>query len=364
MVQQRGSSSTPQWRLRYALAAIVFAVMVATSAVVWDFVEVPASTPDTTTAQQQQEVPSVELPPAADPWAAAIHEMRERSEQSPQPLPVSYEEHFEDPVTNPVELLNRDQDAVPQPQIRARDDGSGSTRVAVVIDDLGYHAAVSQAIARLPADITLAVLPDAPFARRVVEVGRASGKELILHQPMEPLGYPRIHPGPLSLFSGMSDEQIDRVLRANLAKFPEVVGINNHMGSRLTAQQNPMNSVMRILRSRGLFFLDSRTSNATVAWKEAQQMQVPNAVRDVFLDNQQDQDLILQQLRLLERVARKQGGAVAIGHPYAATLAALQIWLPETKERRVEVVRVSQFLGPVTARQHYLPKAAVVAQQR
>jgi polysaccharide deacetylase 2 family uncharacterized protein YibQ len=220
-------------------------------------------------------------------------------------------------------------------------------QIAVVIDDLGYQTGVSLGMARLPLDVTLAVMPGGPSSRQVVDVGRALGKEIILHQPMEPRGYPRTHPGPLALLSGMGEEEIVRILRANLARFPEVVGVNNHMGSRLTTDAEAMGSVMKVLAGQGLFFLDSQTTPETVAWREAGNAGIPYARRHVFLDNDPQRDVILGQLRTLERVARKRGGAVGIGHPYSETLDALQVWQKEVRERNIHVVRVSRLLSSV-----------------
>ncbi|MBF0142367.1 MAG: divergent polysaccharide deacetylase family protein [Magnetococcales bacterium] len=231
--------------------------------------------------------------------------------------------------------------------------GKGVVPLAVVIDDLGYNREVSLGISRLPGEVTLAVLPGGPSSREVVRVGGRTGKELLLHQPMEPYGYPGVRPGPGALFLGMEEERIRQILVANLVAFPEVVGVNNHMGSRFTSNGRAMDRVMGILKERGLFFLDSRTSQSSVGRARATAAGVPWAVRQVFLDNVANEGAIGRQLTLLEREARHRGGAIGIGHPYRATLRSLERWLPGLRERGLVLVPVSQLLRPESARAHY-----------
>ncbi|MBF0214879.1 MAG: divergent polysaccharide deacetylase family protein, partial [Magnetococcales bacterium] len=218
------------------------------------------------------------------------------------------------------------------------------TRVAIVIDDLGYNVPVSLAIARLPYAVTLAILPGGDAARQVAVIGKESHKEVILHQPMEPLGYPRTKPGPGALLMGMGADEIRSVLVRNLEKFPEAIGINNHMGSRITQYRPAMDAVMEILKERGLFFLDSRTSQTSVGYARAKVAGIPAARRDVFLDNVPKVSAIEARLAELEHVARVTGRAIGIGHPYRETLTALQHWLPAATKRGIQVEGISRFL--------------------
>lgn len=230
----------------------------------------------------------------------------------------------------------------------------GAPRIALVIDDLGYNGPVSRGIARLDGEVTLAILPGGRFAREIAKIGSARGKELILHQPMEPKKYPEIDPGPGKLLRGMDAATVERVLFANLDRFPEVAGINNHMGSRLTEVRPVMRSVMAGLKKRGdLYFLDSRTSPRTVARAEAAAAGLMTLKRDIFIDNVEEEPAILRQLRKLEKKARVQGFAVGIGHPYAVTLSALKKWLPLVRKRGFKLVKASALLEApevVTAR--------------
>ncbi|MBF0176613.1 MAG: divergent polysaccharide deacetylase family protein [Magnetococcales bacterium] len=274
---------------------------------------------------------------------------------------VLYEEHFSDDA----ELSQHPSDT-PPPSPRSpaemRGHRQGWAQVAVIIDDLGYNGPVSEGIARLPADLTLAILPGGGHSRAVANLGKATNKEIILHQPMEPRGYPHLNPGRGALLMGMDRERTRRILEANLNQFPEARGVNNHMGSRFTADSVGMGRVMEVLAERGLFFVDSRTAGRSVGVREAVVHHVPRVQRDIFLDNVPNVRAINQQLARLEAVAHRHGSAVAIGHPYPATLAALRSWLPEAKSRRIEVIRASQLLGPASSRARYPTRTPVVAQ--
>ncbi|MBF0381694.1 MAG: divergent polysaccharide deacetylase family protein [Magnetococcales bacterium] len=268
---------------------------------------------------------------------------------------IVYEEHFvedfkypePDPLFAPPKRTNRK---------RAK------MRLALIIDDLGYNSWVSKSISRLPADITLAVLPGGIASHDVVEIAKKTGKELILHQPMQPRGYPGVRPGPKALLDGMGPDKIRRVLLDNLAEFTTAVGINNHMGSFLTTKKEAMDVVMEVLAEEKLFFVDSRTSTRTVAESRALAHGVPTVRRDVFIDNNQDKASILKQLYLLESLAHN-GPVVGIGHPYPGTLAALEEWIPTLEAKGIVLARVSQLLIPESARALY-PKPATAEPEK
>ncbi|MBF0270912.1 MAG: divergent polysaccharide deacetylase family protein [Magnetococcales bacterium] len=258
-------------------------------------------------------------------------------------IDLQYEESLpHEPVTLPP----------PQPAQQKRE----GARVAVVIDDLGYNVPVSLAIARLPHAVTLAILPGGDGSRQVATIGKSTHKDIILHQPMEPMGYPRIKPGPGALLMGMGADEIRPVLKHNLDKFPEAIGINNHMGSRITQYRPAMDTVMEVLKERGLFFLDSRTSQTSVAFARAKNIGIPAARRDVFLDNIQRVSAIEARLAELEHIARVTGQAIGIGHPYRETLTALQHWLPAATKRGIQVEGLSHFLTPGESRPRTAPE--------
>jgi len=198
-----------------------------------------------------------------------------------------------------------------------------AVRLAVVIDDLGYSVEQARQVLRLPRAVTLGLLPFAPHTQDVLALN-LGGRELIVHLPMEPearAGVP-IELGTLRL--SMGPGQIDRGLRAALAAVPQAVGVNNHTGSLLTQHTEPMAVMMRQLKARGLFFLDSRTTHKTVALATAQAWQVPALERDVFLDHVRTPAALAAEFDRALALARRQGQAVLIGHPHRQSLAFLR----------------------------------------
>lgn len=217
---------------------------------------------------------------------------------------------------------------------------AGKPMIAIVIDDMGIDVPRSARIIALPPPLTTSFLSYGQHLARQTAAARAAGHELMLHMPMEPLGA-GINPGPDVLLTSMSDEAIRNRLRQSLGAFQGYVGINNHMGSRFTADARGMEVVMRELRADGLLFLDSVTSGRSVGAKTATADNVPNLSRNVFLDDSADPAAIHAQLRRVEEIARKTGSAIAIGHPRETTLAALTEWLPKARAEGFQFVPIS-----------------------
>jgi polysaccharide deacetylase 2 family uncharacterized protein YibQ len=215
----------------------------------------------------------------------------------------------------------------------------GRPLIAMVIDDLGLRRANTAALIEMPGPLTLAFLPYASALEQQTEAARAAGHELLVHVPMEAAGHE--WPGPNALLSTLTPPELLSRLRAQLRSFRGFVGVNNHMGSLLTADRAGMALVMAELRERDLLFLDSRTTAQSVAASEAQRLGVPHAARDVFLDNELGLDYVRHQLRQTEQIARRRGSAVAIGHPHDVTIEALRGWLPTLEERGFALVPVS-----------------------
>lgn len=142
----------------------------------------------------------------------------------------------------------------------------------------------------------------------------------------------------------MTGREVARVLSEDLADMPEARGVNNHMGSRATADPATMDRLLSELRPRGLFFLDSRTTAATVAESEARRLNVPVLSRNVFLDDVANVGAIRLQLDAAVREARASGHAVAIGHPHRDTLAVLEVEMPRLSSAGVRLVGVSELL--------------------
>ncbi len=212
--------------------------------------------------------------------------------------------------------------------------------IAVIIDDMGLDRRRSARTAELPAPLTLAYLPYARDLVRQTRAARSLGHELMVHIPMEP-ARSGDDPGPNALRLKISPRELMRRLDWSLKRFPGFVGISNHMGSGLTAHAERMRLIMRELKTRGLLFIDSRTSGRSVAARVARQEGVPAAVRNVFLDHDDDADAIRRQLGILEKIARRRGYAVGIGHPRDLTIKALRRWLGEARRKGFALVPVS-----------------------
>lgn len=219
---------------------------------------------------------------------------------------------------------------------------AGAAQLAIIIDDIGYNLRLGQRAADLPGDFTLAVLPFTPHGAELAERGHARGKEIMLHAPMS--NEKQLPLGRGGLVSGLSRAQLREVLAQNLANIPHVRGVNNHMGSQLTQEAEPMAWLMAELRERQLYFVDSRTTAKTRAQDMADQARLPNRRRDVFLDHRQDSAHIARQLALAIATARRQGSAVAIGHPYPQTLALLEQLPAQLAQEGVSLVRASALM--------------------
>jgi uncharacterized protein len=215
-------------------------------------------------------------------------------------------------------------------------------RIALVIDDLGHDVADLRPLEALGVPVTYSVLPYEPQTPEVVAELRQRKAEILLHLPMEPRNGE--NPGPGALRQGMSDGELRQRTEEALKAVPGAVGVNNHMGSLLSAEEGPMNTVLGVLAERSLFFLDSRTSADSVGYKVALSLGVPAAERQVFLDGEATPEAIHTQLQRLLNIARTRGSAIAIGHPHPETLAALTREVPRAKAEGFEFVPVSYLL--------------------
>ncbi len=239
--------------------------------------------------------------------------------------------------------------SVPSP---ARSEGplkgrGAGPRVAIVIDDMGYRMDLAQAFLDLPWPITLSILPFTGKAGEIASLAHSRGHEVMLHIPMDANGggqaIERLESRtPGMLLVSMSDGELRRLVREEMAQVPYAHGANNHMGSRFTRDPRCMRVVLEELKARGYFFLDSLTDSRSVACRVAKRLGVKCYRRDVFLDNSKDQAYILRQMDILARLALKKGRAIAIGHPSRATLEALRKGLPKLEKMGIKVVPLSK----------------------
>ncbi|MFV3404323.1 MULTISPECIES: divergent polysaccharide deacetylase family protein [Pseudomonas] len=211
--------------------------------------------------------------------------------------------------------------------------------MSIIIDDLGQNTERDARTLALPGPVTLAIMPDTPHATDFARQAHKAGKTVILHMPMDPAT------GPYAWHPELPLPELASRLDAALAKVPYAAGINNHMGSRMTSQREAMAWLMSELQRRKLFFVDSRTSASTVAGAQAQAVGLAHVSRDVFLDDERTVEAIDRQLRLGVELARQQGSAVLIGHPYPQTLQVLERALPRLKAEGIELVSIAQMIA-------------------
>ncbi len=223
-------------------------------------------------------------------------------------------------------------------------------KVAIVIDDLGVDLKVAKEFMALPLALTFSVMPRQAHSREIAQMAHERGREVLLHMPMEPHGYPQVNPGPGALLVAMNGSQLRRTLQDALASVPHASGVNNHMGSTFTEQVEPLKGLLSELHSRGLYFLDSYTSHNSVACSVAEQVYVPCSRRDIFLDHELTENFVRSQLQRLIREAKIQGVGVAIAHPHPTTLKVLRQEAGRFAEERVAVVPLREVLHHATPR--------------
>lgn len=214
--------------------------------------------------------------------------------------------------------------------------------IAVVIDDMGINQRRTADISRLKAPLTSSFLTYGTRLNKQVEKATQAGHEIMIHVPMEPKSKANLAPDMLT--TTMNEAEIKNGLRTMLKKFKNIRGINNHMGSQFTEDRGRMTYVMDVLKENNLFFLDSKTSAKSVGRNVAREKRVAYAHRHVFLDNENKVEYVNKQLRLAEKIARRNGYVVAIGHPKSATYQALKEWLPGLSEKNIKLVHMSEIV--------------------
>jgi len=190
-----------------------------------------------------------------------------------------------------------------------------------VIDDAGNNLRELEPFLRIPFPLTIAVLPGLPYSAEAARRIRAAGKEVILHQPMEAVGGQ--YPGPGTIYSGMSADEIKSILIRNIAEIGPVVGMNNHQGSKITMDREAMETILAFCAANDLYFLDSRTISESVVPVVAREMGMAIAERNIFIDNEQNKDAMLRFIESGLVRAGRNGSAVMLGHTWSPDLAPL-----------------------------------------
>ncbi|CAD7848808.1 MAG: hypothetical protein [Olavius algarvensis Delta 4 endosymbiont] len=226
---------------------------------------------------------------------------------------------------------------------RQAGDRPNLVRIAVIIDDIGFSRSRAHSFLPLEIPLTFSILPRVTYTRELAEALHAAGHEIMLHQPMEPVDR-RSNPGPGALYTDYPRQAIVAEIDRNIAAIPHVTGVNNHMGSKFTADPAKMEQALGVVKSRALFFVDSLTTHRSAGYATANRLGITTVRRNIFLDNCLTIQSILLQLDRLQRRALQTGQAVAIGHPFPETVAALEIFNERIKKDSVQFVSISNLL--------------------
>ncbi len=233
---------------------------------------------------------------------------------------------------------------------------TGNGLIAIIIDDMGLTLR-SKIVENMEAPLTLSYLPNAKNINDRTKQAKKNGHEIMLHMPMEPLNT-AMDDGSIMLRVNQSQKDFKAALDWSLNQTDIFVGVNNHMGSKLTSNKDAMNIFMRFIMNKEMFFVDSKTIGTSVAAKTAKEFGIPYAERDVFLDHEISKEFIERALRKTETIAQKKGYAIAIAHPHKETIAALKNWLPTLKDKGLTLVPASRLINTPTAQ-----KAPLLASQ-
>jgi len=217
-----------------------------------------------------------------------------------------------------------------------------SAQLVIVIDDIGNNYNLGNAMVELDAPLTLAFLPHTPHASRLANKAYLLNKEIILHAPMENSLAASLGPGALT--QDLTESEFKQTLKKSIVSIPHVQGVNNHMGSALTQNEQAMRWVMETLAEQHLYFIDSLTSPNSVAYQQALNHQLPALRRHIFLDNDKSLEALTRQWNKAIRIANKTGRAILIGHPYAESHAFLAMQLPKLAAQNIELIPASQLL--------------------
>lgn len=275
-------------------------------------------------------VPPVERP--AKPAPTEKPEITEQSEELVKPEKPVKPAPVQKGYTAPVPVV--------KPPV-----ATGEGTIAIIIDDMGSSLKEARDLMNIGVPLTFSIIPGLHEARQVADAVHAGGYDVMLHIPMEPQDYPSRRLEANGLLLAYPEVEIEKRMKDYFRTVPHAVGANNHMGSRFTEDRDKMRIVLEMLKSKGMFFVDSMTTSKSVGLSISRELGLNATARSApFLDNSQDVAAVKAQLGALERVARKRGSAVGICHPHRATIQALTEELPQMRNRGIRFVYVSRLV--------------------
>lgn len=313
-------------RTRRVNPVSLFLIAVLLGAVVWAIV--PHSQRHTVRHHGAPPVSVAEVTASPSPVEAATEAPAEQTTIAPSPQAVA------SPSAAP---------AVTQaPAAGTTPANENGPQVALIIDDCGQWLSTERALIALPIPITLSVLPHVTYTAQIAQEAADAGKGIMLHLPMEPLSH--AYPGPGEIKTNMTDDAITKQTEDDVAQVPLAKGVNNHEGSAASADDRVMKDVVAVLKQHDLFFVDSRTNSKSVGAATAQGAGIPTASRDVFLDNQADVAYTETMLERTVAIAKRDGSAIAIGHPKPSTLEAIRAMYPKMQAEGIRFVLAQELV--------------------
>lgn len=219
-----------------------------------------------------------------------------------------------------------------------------TNRMAIVIDDIGYDLSPLNEILLMDIPITIAILPYCQHSKEAAERAMRKGKEILLHLPMEPHGYPEKDPGVGTLFLGMKNEEILNQLEKDIDAVPYISGVNNHMGSRFMENEEKVEIVFNCLKRKNLFFLDSLTTKKSKGRQIAKKIGERYVSRDVFIDNDHDFGETYERLIQIIEAKDRWRSIIVTGHPYMSTIQAIREALPLFEDKGITIVPLSDLV--------------------
>lgn len=217
-------------------------------------------------------------------------------------------------------------------------------RIGLIVDDMGDKRALALEFLNLGVPLACAILPERPWSRWLARRAREKDLEVMLHLPMEPHDYPAQDPGPLAVMFSMAESEIRDTVRRAIESVPGVVGVDNHMGSRVTEDNNKMRIILDELDQYDLFYVDSLTTPDSMGRETAAILGLPTAQNRLFLDNERSTEAILGRLNQLGDAALRTGTAIGIAHVASSTVRALRLGIPALEARGIRIVPISELV--------------------
>ena len=241
-------------------------------------------------------------------------------------------------------LKKKDKDVKDLPEEPVEEPRQYQGKVAVIVDDCGADMTTVRALLNTGLPFSYAILPDKEFSSDVLEMVKSRGKMPMLHLPMEPLSRSAMSEGNRTIMTNTSAATQQALVRKHLQSLPGVIGVNNHQGSKATADKATMQAVLQVLKKENIFFVDSRTNSASIARDMAKQMGVATARNDIFLDNSSNVEDIRKQIYKAFAMAEKNGSAIAICHARKNTAKCWQMYAEDFKKSGITFVPVNKLL--------------------